>query len=301
MSVKSVLINVGKFLLCVIAYMVGLTLGGMLVAALGLQQPSMPEGLDASTAVLYMMLESPLSVLVLIGLARFIAGSYWARTLMLAWFAWVTNSLNNQIEASYFGDMASGFAFNITFALVPLLLMAAAVAWFFPPASKGSDFASAAKAFFGRYSTAHWVWRLGVGALLFMPIYYFFGLLVIPFTAEFYRQGLYDLQVPPLNQLLMILFVRSVLFFLACLPILVAWQSSRRSLVLFLGLALTYFVGLQPLLIANWRPWSLRLPHILEIAADEFVSAWALVMLLGVKQNLPAQNAPLELESASPA
>jgi hypothetical protein len=66
-------------------------------------------------------------------------------------------------------------------------------------------------------------------------------------------------------------------------------------------LALIYFAGLQPLLLANWMPWSLRLPHILEIAADEFFYAWALVMLLGVKQNLPAQDAPLELESASPA
>ena len=60
-----------------------------------------------------------------------------------------------------------------------------------------------------------------------MPIYYFFGLLVIPFTIEYYRQGLFGLQIPSLDQLLLILFVRSVLFFLACLPILVAWQNSR--------------------------------------------------------------------------
>ena len=45
-------------------------------------------------------------------------------------------------------------------------------------------------------------------------------------------------------------------------------------------------VGFQALIIANWMPWSLRLPHLLEILADEFVYAWALAMLLGVKQAL---------------
>ena len=105
----------------------------------------------------------------------------------------------------------------------------------------------------------------------------------IPFTVDYYRQGLFGLQIPPLPQLLAILFVRSVLFFGACLPIVVAWQRSRRSLALSLGLALFFFVGFQALIIANWMPWRLRLPHLLEILADEFVYAWALAMLLGVK------------------
>ena len=184
--------------------------------------------------------------------------------------------------------MASGFWFTIITFLIPSLLVAAAVAWLFPPVSKENKFVSAAKSFFSRYSASSWIWRLGLGAVLFMPIYYFFGLLVVPFTIEYYRQGLYGLQIPPLNQLLVILLIRSVFFFLACLPILVVWQSSRWNLVLNLGLALFYFVGFQSLLIANWMPWSLRLPHMLEILADEFVYAWALVMFLGVeKQKLP--------------
>lgn len=280
MNIKTFLVNLGKLLLCVAAYMLGIMLGGMLVTALQLQPPAMPEGFDASTAGLYMILESPLLALVLIGLSRFIAGSFWARALMLGSVTWISNALNNQIEASYFGSMASGFWFTILTFLVPSFLVAAMVAWLFPPV-KEDTFRSAAKWFFSRYPASGWIWRLGLGAVLFMPIYYFFGLLVVPFTIEYYRQGLYGLQIPPLNQLLVILFVRSVLFFLACLPILVAWQASRRNLVLYLGLPLFYFVGFQSFLIANWMPWSLRLPHMLEILADEFVYAWALVAFLG--------------------
>ena len=280
MNIKHFLVILGKLLLCVVVYILGITLGGMMATALGLQPPAMPEGIDASSAGLYMILESPLLALVLIGLSRSIAGSFWVRSLMLGSLIWVSNSLNNQIEAAYFGMMASGFWFTIVTFLVPSFLVAAAVAWLFPPTSKEPTFISAAKSFFSRHDAFGWAWRLGLGAVLFMPIYYFFGLLVIPFTRQYYEQGLYGLQIPPLDQLLVILFVRSVFFFLACLPLIIAWQGSKLRLSLYLGLALFYLVGFQALLIANWMPWSLRLPHLLEILADEFVYAWALVFVL---------------------
>jgi hypothetical protein len=286
MTWQSVLINLGKLLVCVAAFAAGLALGGMLAAALHLPAPALPEGLDPAAAGLAMLLESPLWVLVLIGLSRCITGPLGARALMLAWLTWVANAVNNQIEASFFGSMASGFWYTIVTFLGPSLLVAAAVAWLFGPPAHRQGLAATARAFFGRYPAPSWLWRLGLAAVLFMPIYYFFGLLVIPFTIDFYRQGLFGLQVPPLEQLLIILFVRSVLFFLACLPIVVAWQQSRRSLALYLGLALFFFVGFQALIIANWMPWSLRLPHMLEILADEFVYAWALAMLLGVRQTM---------------
>jgi hypothetical protein len=282
MTIKSFFINVGKLILCTAAFYVGIMLGGTVANALGLQQPPMPEGFDASTAGLWMILESPLYALVLIGISRFIAGKLWLRTLMLFSVTWIANTVNNQIEASFFGMQASGFWFTLVVFLFPSLLMAAAVAWLFPPFDKETTFADAAKSFFSRYTTAGWAWRLAVGAVAFMPIYYFFGLLVIPFTRQYYEQGLYGLQIPPLNVLLTILFIRSVLFFVACLPILIAWQSSRWNLILFLGLALFYMVGLQAMLLANWMPWSLRLPHLLEILADEFVYAGALAFVLGV-------------------
>jgi hypothetical protein len=254
----------------------------------------MPAGFDAASAMNLMLLQSPLWVLVLIGVGRHLAGGFWARTLMLAALAWITNALNNQIEASFFGSMASGFWFTILTYLVPSVLVAAAVAWLFPPASPRPSLAAAARTFFGRFPAAGWLWRLGLGAVIFMPIYYGFGLLVIPFTRAYYAQGLYGLQVPPLSVLLPVLLLRSVLFFAACLPILVAWQSTRTRLVLGLGAALFFFVGFQSLSIATWMPWALRLPHLLEILADEFVYAWALALVLavGVRATTAAAAAP---------
>jgi len=280
MNIKSFFANIGKLLLCGVIFSAGLVIGGMVVGSLGLQQPSMPEGMDAQSTMLLMLLESPLLALVLALLARHLAGGFRARALMLFFLAWISNSVNNQIEASVFAGMAQGFLFTTLTLLMPAFFMGMAVAWLFPPAGKRT-FADAARSFFGRHELSGWIWRLALGTVVFMPVYYAFGLIVIPFTRSYYEQGLYQLEIPALDKLLFVLFIRSLLFFLAVLPLLIAWQGSRWSLAWRLGLALFYLVGFQSLLIANWMPWALRLPHMIEILLDELVYAGALAWLFG--------------------
>ncbi|MCL4528073.1 MAG: hypothetical protein M1282_01520 [Chloroflexi bacterium] len=132
MKLKSLLLNIGKLLLCGITFAIGLVIGGMVVTLLGLQQPPMPEGMDSQSAIRLLLLESPLLALVLALLARHLAGGFWARALMLTALAWISNSLNNQIEASAFAGMASGFLFTIITFLFPSLFISLAVAWLFP-------------------------------------------------------------------------------------------------------------------------------------------------------------------------
>lgn len=95
---------------------------------------------------------------------------------------------------------------------------------------------------------------------------------------------MFGLEIPSLDKFLTILFIRSVLFLVACLPVLIAWQSSKLNLLWRLGLALFYLVGFQSLLMATWMPWALRLPHMIEILFDEFVYAGALAWLLGSRK-----------------
>jgi hypothetical protein len=87
------------------------------------------------------------------------------------------------------------------------------------------------------------------------------------------------LQAPASDQMLAPLFDRSVLFLLACLPVIVAWQQSRRSLFLQLAFALFATVGVY-ILNACRLPLALRLPHTLEILCDEYVYAAAVALLL---------------------
>jgi len=64
--------------------------------------------------------------------------------------------------------------------LAASFLCAAAAAFLFPPEEEGADFPTNLKAFFGRRTARDWAWRLPVAGVAFVPIYLFFGRLVVP-------------------------------------------------------------------------------------------------------------------------
>ena len=168
----------------------------------------------------------------------------------------------------------------IVTALPAALLCGGALALLFPAVEQGLDLVDARRSFFGHRRAGGWLWRVPVASVAFVPIYFAFGLLVLPFVRQIYEQGLYGLREPAVDRLFAILFVRSILFVVSCLPVTIAWQGSRHGLFLGLGFALFVLVAYPSVLVAYWLPVSLRLPHALEILADEFVYAGALVALL---------------------
>jgi nitric oxide reductase large subunit len=125
------------------------------------------------------------------------------------------------------------------------------------------------------------MWRLIAAFLAFPLAYFIFGNLIAPIVLPYYLQGSNELALPDWDQILPVIAIRILLFLLACLPIVIAWNLSNRRLFLTLGLALFILVGGIAMLQAYWLPTVLRVTHGLEIFADEIVYAGALVFLLG--------------------
>ncbi len=280
MKFRHLLVSFVKLLLGGIAFSVGMIVGGMFATLLGLQEPTIPAGMDVTNALIYMLLTSPLLALALAFLARGIGGRFLTRMLALSFLTWIAYTVNTQIEASIFSTFATGIWYTIVAYAVPSLFCGTAVAYIFPSDARSAGLAAAFRNLFGSRTLFEWTWRLILAAIAFMPIYWFFGTLVVPFTSEYYRQNLYGLQMPSTDQIVVVLFIRSILFLIACLPIIVLWQKSGRNLFLSLGFALFVLVGLLYMLAADWMPLSVRLPHTLEIMADEFVYAVALTVLM---------------------
>ncbi len=280
MSTKQILIALGKLILCGLAFYVGTMLGGMIATMLGLPLPTAPQGADMSMLPLYMLLTTPLIAFALAILAQHLAGNFIVRAGALSLLLWIAYTVNTQLEATIVSTYAAGIWFALVSGFFAALFCGIAVAFFLAPNISNVSARQAAENFFARHSVVGWLWRLAIAAVAFMPIYFVFGLLVLPFTGEYYRQQMFGLVAPTLETLLPILFTRSVLFLLACLPILVLWQASARALFWRLGLALFFFVGFVIMLYATWLPLYVRVPHLLEIFADEFVYAAALVLLL---------------------
>lgn len=294
MKLRQILSYLWRLAICGLAYIVGTFVGSMLAGLVGMPTPSLPEATDAQTLMLFQLLTSPLLALALAILARGMGGGFLSRWLILSFFTWVTYGVNTLLEAAIFTTMGAATPFTALIQLVGSLACGATVAALFPPQDQGRGLIADLREFFARRTATEWSWRLALAAVAFMPIYLFFGRLVVPFTYQYYQQELMGLTAPGWGQILPVLFVRSVLFLMACLPVLVAWRRSRRGVVLSLGFALFVVVGALGLIGGYWMPVSIRLFHGLEILADSLVYSWVIVILL---RATPRSHQPLEQQS----
>lgn len=300
MTLRSALINLGKLLLAAAGYEIGVVLGGMLVTLIGLPAPNPPPGADMAAVARYMLYTTPLYALALAVLATQLKGGFLARWLSLAFLTWIAYTVNTQLEAAIVSSYATGRAFAVVSGAVSALIGSAVIVWLFPARGAVGGAWESARAFFAGRTAGGWAWRLVLAAVGFMPIYFVFGLMVLPFTQTYYQQQMFGLAMPTFGQLLPTLFTRSVLFLLAALPVFALWQGGRLSLFWRLGLSLFLLVGFNLMLVATWMPLYVRFPHTLEILADEFVYAGLLTVLLLPRRG---KRAPVEMVSApaSPA
>jgi hypothetical protein len=278
---KQILIGLGKPVLCVVLYFLGFMLGSMIAVFLKLPQPPMPAGVSQASAAMSMLLVSPILVLVLAWVDQGLAGNWLTRAIILTCLTYISYTLNTELDASlYVSSSASTSAFTYISRILPSLFAGGAAAWLFPPKENGRSFVTSWKAFFGQRTPGDWLWRLALSGIAFLPIYLFFGRLVYPFTGKYYQQSMFGLQAATWGQILPIEFVRSLLFLIACLPMIIAWKKSNRLLFLSLGMAMFVLVGLLYMLIGSWLPLFVRIPHSIEILADSFTYAGVLTLLL---------------------
>ena len=187
--------------------------------------------------------------------------------------------MNNFLEAKFFTpDMATEYV--LVFNLFACFACSAVVAWLFKPTLPVEPFWSKVQAFCAARPVGAWTWRFLGGLAAFPAAYFVFGWLVAPFVVSYYEQQFAGLALPTQEVMLFLSLFRSLLFILSILPILFVWKGSRTGLFVALGVALFMMVGGLNMLQAIWLPVGLRTAHSLEILADSFVHAAALVFLL---------------------
>jgi hypothetical protein len=285
MRAKNILLTIGKVIAGGVALYIGELLGGAVAGLTGLPMPELPAGADPAALMAYMAVGDLILAAILGLLSSRLAGGFVARWLILALLTWVALGVNTVLEASIFSTFSAASPFTVIMYLVYGLVGGAAVAWLFQPAARGEGFGTRAQTFFARRSASGWIWRLVAALVAFPVIYLLFGSIVGPIVVPYYRQSGTGLVLPGMDQIIPMALLRSLLFLLACLPVLIAWQGSRLGLWLALGTALFLLVGGVPLFQATWFPTTLRIAHGLEILADSFAHAGVLVLLLVRKPN----------------
>lgn len=282
---KTILSYLWKLPLCGIAFFIGMALGGGLLPALGFDAPAMPAGTDANTIALWFLLGSLILAFSLSFVSQRLNLGFWARWLWLALLVWVVAAVGMVLEAWFFMDTGavsstSSSLFTILNFVLPSLAVAGMVALLFKPLQAVEPERTGLGQFLRQFPAGGWLWRLGLALLAYPLAYFTFGLLVLPFIESYYAAGQYELTAPTWGQLIPLQLVRSALFLLVSLPVLIHWRGWRVGLWPALGINLFVLTAFMAVITSYWFPWQMRLFHGLELLADGLVYAAALVLLL---------------------
>jgi len=274
--------TVVKVVLCVVAYIVGVMLMGMIAGALHLPSPTAPAGVTQQSAFIGMLFATPLLAAGLTPLAMGLGGSRLKRTGAIMLLIFVALAVNTMIEAKVFSTFLTISVPMICLHYVlPCLSLALALALLFKSSGDPIGLLS--------FTPIQWAWRIAVAWLAFPVIYFVFGMCVAPFVTDAYLAGVASLRLPPMSVIIKTQLLRSPLFLLSSLPIVALWRGSRTRLIVAFGTAEAVIVGIFGLSQATWLPTVLRIGHSIEITFDSFAYVALLVWLFAPqKQNMPA-------------
>jgi hypothetical protein len=270
-NTKVVIGYIWRVPLCAFAYMAGAMASAGLVSKIGMKLPPVPEQANEQTMGLCLLIGCFVLAIGIGQLARRIRARYWVRCLILATLTYVCIGLNTPIEAAIFTNIG-GMRTMVIFSLLP---------W---PSGKAEPFGRQVSHFFSGGSVQKWAWRLAAAVCAFPVIYWTFGMMVAPWVIEYYKQGQFGLTLPGTGIIILTQLLRSSLFFLAALPILIVWPGSRRQLTVQLGFAFFVLVGLFGMIQTYWLGPVLLVLHTVEILVDSMVYAGVLSLLFVRKE-----------------
>jgi len=207
--------------------------------------------------------------------------------LFLVLFMWAYGI--NAVDTFLFTTYSIPFqVFLIIMNLIVDLILGISISVLFPPMQTGIGFTTEVKSYFSQRRGKSWLWRFALAAVLFYPIYIFFGLVFSPLTVPYYNMpelGL-DLVIPNVLSpaFISIEIGRGLVYALVAVPILAVIRMPKWRLGLWMGLILAIVGGVLIMLLQWAWPLPLRLGHGVEIVCDSFAQGLTMAWLLWVKK-----------------
>lgn len=195
--------------------------------------------------------------------------------------------LINAPETALFTTMSLSFQIFILFQqLIVDLVLAILIGFLFTPTRIGARLITEVKSCFAQRSGKDWLWRFALAAILYFPIYYFFGWVFSPITVPYYNTpelGL-GLIIPSFDVWLPVEIGRGLIYALTMVPLLAVLHMPRWRLGLWMGLILAIVGAVVPQLVnASW-PLPLRVGHGVEVILDSSAQGLMMAWLLWVKK-----------------
>lgn len=199
----------------------------------------------------------------------------------------VLNQFINVVEGLFFTTIsAAEWTFSLFVSAIQDAGLAVFLAFLFQPVSTQRRFSEILREVLGRRRGLGWLWRFLLAGLVYLPVYFFFGMIVAPYVMPYYLNPALGLRlaVPGFDVILPLEVFRGLLYALTLFPLIVALAAdssrSRYQLAFWIILALAVLGSWQPMLAATFWPPELRLAHGLEITGDCIVYGLLFVWLM---------------------
>ncbi|MCA1801216.1 MAG: hypothetical protein LC662_02025 [Rhodothermaceae bacterium] len=280
----------GKIVVGGICFYAGVIAGSIVASALGIASPPLPPGVDDSVLGTYLLFSSFFVAIAFALLSPHLHTGFLARWLILTLLAWITLGINTALEATVFTPAMASFGFVMVTYGIAGLAGAAAIAKMVAPPEEHPPFMLQGRRFFTMYEPKLLTLFMVIAVVAFPVIYVIFGWMVQPLIIGFYEEQLAGLRLPGWGELIQVQLLRSLLFLIACLPVLMVWHGSPRSLWLRLGISLFILVGGVFMFQSYWLPAEMRVFHSLEILADSVAYAGVLVLLFARPLGVTSQG-----------
>jgi hypothetical protein len=140
---------------------------------------------------------------------------------------------------------------------------------------------------------AGWVWRIAVGDLAYVLVYFVAGMLVFPYIRSFYTPD----RLPPVQTVILMQVFRGLVYVLIALVISRMLAGRSHHAAFLVGAAFSVFGGVAPLMVPNpILPDAVRHAHLVEVGVSNFVYGAFLGYLL-----TPRARGTVRLAAGDPA
>jgi hypothetical protein len=272
-------IKLGKILLLAFSFAAGLIISRVLFYTLGFAAPRLPGQASESVAVYYLFIGSLILITGLYPLFIRLSGTKSIRVIITFLFIFLGFAVSVTIESSIYSDVP-GYSAMMLILFLPSLLAAMVFTVLHKTDDHSVSFAKRLRTFLGHRTIAQWTSKIITVILAFPVVYFLFGIIVSPFVTEYYETEISGLALPLPGLIFLVQLLRSLIFLLITIPIVLYWNSSKRSLIFSLALAHFVMVFAYDIVLAIEMPVELVIIHGIEILGDSLVYSWIFVRLI---------------------
>jgi hypothetical protein len=272
----SILKDICRIILLSIALASSLVISRIILFIIGFNIPRLPQQADENTAIYYLLVGSFILAGGMFFLIKGIGGSLKEKVLISLLFILFGFAIGVTIESAIYSDTDS-YHMTIILLLFPMVIYALISTLITRKKQTSGSFLSKLQIYIKSWSLRTWVQKVLLAIISFPLIYFIFGIVASPFVTAYYDDLIEGLTLPEPGTIILIQLLRSTLFLIITIPIIIYWTKTRTQLILSLGFAHFVMVFAYDIYLAIVMPLELVIIHGIEIVADSFIYSWILI------------------------